>query len=572
MKQKKKIVVFGILLISLLNGCTAKQNEEIIVEEAQPEVEQTETITQYTYLEEDTNDSWDEVTASINLNSLSVEGSGVVINGKTVTITQAGTYVLEGVLEEGQVVVDTTNEALVRIVLNGVTISNSTTSPIYSKQARKTVLILAEGSLNTVRDGSSYLLQTSEAADAAIYVQDDLSITGLGELVIEANYKDGITSKDILVITDGVLEVTAVNNGIKGRDGIAITSASIAITSGNDGIKANNDTDSTKGFIQIDGGEISIQASGDGIQAETSLVISNGTIQITTSGDANVDSVKGMKANTIQLDSGAFLINSEDDAIHSNGTIVVNGGEYTITTKDDGIRADETVTITDGTIIILESYEGIEASNVIIQDGIIEITSSDDGINAGGGSNQNQAAGEPPNNQQDQFSSGNYTITINGGNITVNAGGDGIDSNGAVTITGGSIEIQGPTNSGNGILDGDGGVTIDGGIFVGVGSLGMLQTPENTSKQNSIVVGFGSTQRVGTVVSIVTSSAKEILTITAEKEFQCAMFSSNELISGETYQIYVNGNYVAKISISQVVSTIMDDGSTTINFGMGGKR
>ncbi|MFZ1400062.1 MAG: carbohydrate-binding domain-containing protein, partial [Candidatus Promineifilaceae bacterium] len=156
-----------------------------------------------------------------------------------------------------------------------------------------------------------------------------------------------------------------------------------------------------------------------------------------------------MKAGVaLTITGGTITINSADDALHANGTITINGGLFTLASGDDGMHADATLTINDGTIAILTSYEGLEASNVIVNGGTVDIVSSDDGLNGAGGNDT--AASESTGFGQDNFSSSQGTITINGGTITIAAAasgnGDGLDANGTITVTGGDTVVKTPSS------------------------------------------------------------------------------------------------------------------------------
>ena len=169
------------------------------------------------------------------------------------TITAAGTYVVSGSLDDGQIVVDTEDKETVRLVLNGADITCSTSAPIYVKSADKIILILADGTENQVTDGDSYVLEDAESDEpnAAIFSKSDLTINGDGSLIVKANYNDGIASKDDLKIVSGDITVDAVNDAIKGRDCIGVKDGTIKVTAGGDGLQSTNDEDPEKGFICI---------------------------------------------------------------------------------------------------------------------------------------------------------------------------------------------------------------------------------------------------------------------------------------------------------------------------------
>ena len=217
--------------------------------------------------------------------SITFEGSGATVSGNILTITSAGAYSISGTLNDGQVIVDTEDKEKVELVLNGADITCSTSAPIYVSNAEKTVMTLADGTENHVTDGTSYVFEDAEdEPNAAVFSKDDLTINGKGSLTVNANYNNGIASKDDLKITGGSITVNAVNDGIKGRDSIAVKDGTITINAGGDGMQANNDEDAEKGYVVIEGGTLDITAGLDGIQAETSLLVSGGGIAITSGG------------------------------------------------------------------------------------------------------------------------------------------------------------------------------------------------------------------------------------------------------------------------------------------------
>lgn len=209
------------------------------------------------------------------------------------TISNAGTYIVSGELTDGQLLVEATKNDTVHLVLNGVTLKNSSTSPLFIKQAEKVILTLAEGSKNSIADTENYVFVTDEdEPDATLFSKSDLTINGSGALTITANYKNGIASKDNLVITNGDITVTAVNDALRGKDSITIADGSFNLTAGGDSIKSNNAEDSALGCVIIDGGDFIINAKNDGIQAETALIVTNGIFDIACGGGSTVSVIQ----------------------------------------------------------------------------------------------------------------------------------------------------------------------------------------------------------------------------------------------------------------------------------------
>ncbi|WP_083679558.1 carbohydrate-binding domain-containing protein [Paenibacillus amylolyticus] len=670
---------------------------------------------------DDTNISWSEAdSTAIKLNgtTATVTGSGAKAANGSVTISEAGTYVLSGELTDGQIVVNVADKGTVHLVLNGATIHDNDSAAIYIQKAGKAVITLEKGTKNTVSDGKTYVYAdaTTDEPDAAIFSKADLTFNGAGQLTVTGNYNEGITSKDDLKIISGSISVKAADDGIKGKDMVAIQAGTITIEAEGDGIKSTNDTDTTKGFVAIAGGTFDIQSGNDGIQAETALVTDGGTYNIVTAGgsanapakveegpfggggggwgggtpptdmgtppdgeppadmpemstnsgtnagantngaaasnsantttattDNNADadtattatestSAKALKAGTdLTVNGGTYTIDSMDDSLHSNNNVTVNDGTFNIESGDDGIHADQALTINGGTITIAKSYEGLEGAIITLNDGDVDVTASDDGVNAAGGetetaantaastdstttatdvettsnisvtettgttSTTDQASQGTATNQQGRGPGGmgvaasNNEFHINGGSLTVNAGGDGLDSNGSINMTGGTVIVNGPTDNGNGALDYDGTFEISGGYLVAAGSSGMAQGTSDASTQNTIVMTFPTTQKAGTLVHVQDSEGNNILTFAPAKDYQTVVVSSPDLAKDGSYVIYSGGTSTGKavdglytdgtysggtqviaFQSTSNVTWVNESGVTTANTGMGG--
>ena len=313
-------------------------------------------------------------------------------NGSKATITAGGTYAISGTLTNGQIVVSSADKNTVRLILNGVNITNTTNAPIYIETAEKAVIVLADNTQNYVTDGSTYVFANAadDEPNAAIFSKGDLSFYGNGTLTVKGNYNDAISSKDGLIIKSGTINITSVDDGIRGKDYLIVKDGKITVNAKGDGLKSDNDEDATRGYIYLVKGTFSVIAGGDAISAETDVLIGDGNYTVTSGGGSNYTvsstlSAKGIKGiiNTI-IDGGTFTFSTADDALHSNKSLVINGGSFTITSGDDGMHSDSMLVINSGVINITKSYEGIESSAITINDGTIHVTASDDGINGAG--------------------------------------------------------------------------------------------------------------------------------------------------------------------------------------------
>ena len=596
---KGLLVGFILSAALLLTGCTSTVGSALL---------STGTATAESAISQEDNDAqWDAQSAvSITFSGAdaAITGSGATFTDGALIISEPGTYVLSGNLDDGQVRIDAAKGDTIRLVLNGVTVSNSTGSALYEKKAGKVIITLAEGTENSLTDGSEYVLEQDETEpDAALYAKDSLTINGLGNLTVTGNYNHGIVSKDHLIITGGTLSVSANGTGIRGRDSLNITDGDITVTAAGDALQANNSEDATKGSIDISGGTFHLTAGKDGIQAETTLNISGGSFTIYSGGETesvssttvdatsqataaltatpteqpsqsvsfptkgawapggntqktNTESGKGLKAVTgLNITGGSFEIHSADDTVHTNGNAVIENGTLTLYSDDDGIHADGDITIKSGIVAIEQSYEGLEAANIIIEGGEIQINADDDGFNAAGG---NDGSSLTSWRGQGGFeASGDYSIRISGGTIHVNASGDGLDSNGDMYMSGGFVTVDGPTNNGNGALDYNGVFELTGGTLAVSGSAGMAQGTSKSANQATLMVyGSGS----GTV-TLKDSNGNEILSYTPAKAYQMLAISTPQLKQGETYTLSIADQTSFDITLTDAITTYSTDGT-----------
>lgn len=455
------------------------------------------------------------------------------LDSDTVTITEEGTYILSGSLEGGMVVVDADESAKVQLVLDNVDISNPEGAAVYVRQADKVFITLAEGTVNTLSGGDSYVSIDENNIDGVIFSKDDVTINGEGSLNITAVTGHGIVSKDDLKVTGGSVTVSAPGHGLSGKDSVRVAGGTLNITAGKDGIHAENTTDTSKGYVYIQDGSVTVDSEGDCISAGAWLQIDGGTFNLTSGKgsdsetivrgeDGNAVSTKGIKAATrMSVNGGSFHIDAQDDALHSDGGLTVSGGEYSIATGDDGLHAEETVTVAGGTVDISACYEGIEGTNMVISGGNIRINATDDGLNAAGGNSRNQSS-----------------ILISGGTIYVNAAGDGIDSNGNITVTGGKTYVSGPESSANGAIDYEGSAQITGGILMAVGSSGMAMNFGEDSTQGSALVSV-SGSGAGTEIALEDVVGNVLVSYTSEGRFDSVVVSCPEMVQGGTYILRV---------------------------------
>jgi hypothetical protein len=234
---------------------------------------------------EDVDPSYDEsevVDVALTGDSAESDSDAVEASDGTVTITAAGTYRLSGDLD-GQVVVDAEDDGVVRIVLDDAEISSSTTSALAFLDAGSAVVVLADGSTNSLSDGSDYAVD-GEEPNAALFSSADLTVSRTGALTVTGNANDGIGGQDGVVLDSGTITVEAVDDGIRGKDYLVLRDADVSVTAGGDGLKSDNAEDATAGYVHVAGGSLDVTAGGDGLSAETDVIVGGGDVTVQSGG------------------------------------------------------------------------------------------------------------------------------------------------------------------------------------------------------------------------------------------------------------------------------------------------
>mgnify|MGYP004700020385 FL=1 len=611
-RSKKLLALFCATALSMtaVAGCTGAKSSTGNVVSSETETNAEETSAQseagsYSsadmFTERDLAGTYEEsgaVYVTLSGDGITGETAGVAINGQTMTITVEGTYIFSGTLSEGQIVVDADN-AKVQIVFDNVDITCASSAAVYVKSAEKVFVTLAEGSQNTLRNTDEYVAIDDNNIDAVIFAKSDLTLNGTGSLTIVSAEGHGIVSKDDLKITGGTYDITAAGHALSGKDSVRIADGTFILTAEKDGIHAENADDEEKGYIYIADGDFTITSDGDGMDASNIVQIEDGTFDITAGGGAanslkthesdmpgggmsqNIErpdgesmpqmgekpdgenmpqdtttdesgtSTKGIKAGGgMYLNGGTYQIDSADDSIHSNANITIADGTYTLATGDDGVHADDALIVNGGTITVTESYEGLESPTVTINDGMIDITARDDGVNAAGGTDQSGFGTfgdhfkgmDSADDETEETTDKEMWMELNGGYIHILAGGDGVDSNGDLTINGGEIYIDGPSDNGNSAIDyGDrSSAYVNGGMLVAIGSSGMAEGMSDSSKQKVLMVKLGEQMEAGDVV-LTDSEGNVIVSYTALKSYDCVIISTAEVESGATYTLITSG-------------------------------
>ena len=419
-----------------------------------------------------------------------------------------------------------------------------------------------QGDTASVKGNGAYVL------DGSVY------ITGGGYYVLTGTLTDGSVvvdayqSSKVWLLFDGV-EITCSDDAglrVDQADKVFLTLAEGSDNAITSGAEYSDEAleDGTDGAIYAHD-DLTINGSGSltvtanyrhGIEANDDLVITGGTITVTAPGDAiNVnDSCRIMEAD-IKLDggdeglavtgeegyfyieSGSLDITSGDDGIHTTGDVTVSGGTVAIEAGDDAVHSDTSITVTDGTLNVTACYEGLEASVIDVSGGAITICPTDDGFNAG------------------------TYLTISGGVTTItNDSGrdaDGLDSNGSLSITGGTVLVSLTSSGSNSAIDyasENGGVCeISGGTVIACGSSGMAESFSSSSEQASILYNFDGAE-AGETVSLKDSSGNELLCWEVPNSFNSINISCPEMAVGETYTLTA-GDTSTEFTLEQTVTT-----------------
>lgn len=498
------------------------------------------------------------VTTTVTLadGDIKIEGTGADADGSTLTISADGVYEVSGTLSDGQIVINAPDTAVVELVLSGVNISSSNNSAIYCKNCDDFIITLTENTQNVLNDARAYTYDdvADQEPNAALFSKTDMNIGGSGWLTVNANFHHGISSKDGLVIEGGGYTVTSAADAIRGKDFLVILNGKFELNAGSDGLQASSVDGAEFGYAQIVNGEYTIRACGDAIQAETNLTVLGGTFDITTEGTpaGGSDSQKGLKAGTLlTVENGTFKIISKDDAVHSNVDAKIENGTFHIETGDDGIHADRNLYINGGDINISKCYEGFEGTIIEVNGGKAFINASNDAIGA--------AAGTP---EAEKFTgrggNPNVQVWFNGGEVEAVSGGDTVDSNGNIYVTGGTLRLSSPPYpdyEGSLLCNGD--VTISGGDLAAVGCMGV-----NVYWEEQPVLWFSHVNEIpkGTVLSIRDESGKALMELTTRDDAVQSAYTSPEFKTGGKYALYIDGEKKIDVTLKDGMNAIGDDG------------
>ena len=526
--------------------------------------------------------SWDTSSETAIDLSNPTATDGVTVEDGTLTITKAGTYKLSGEYQ-GQIKVETADSDAVRLVLDNANITNSSGAALNVVNADEVILYSASGTTNTISDGADYTATGEDDPDAVVYSKADLTIAGEGTLKVNGNHEDGIHTSDGLVIASGTLEVNAANTGIKGKDYVDILGGTITVTAQQDGIKSTNDTDEGQGWTRLSNGTVTVNAGDDGFKASRVVEISGGSLTVEQSDE-------GIEAQYINVSGGDVNVTSADDGM--NASLKTSDSESTDSSANTSDAANQQQNNQQQGSLPGEQQNGTSnqqqqgtgqpqppAMSGTSQDGTSQNGTTGTGQQQNNTQNQgNQNMGQPPampgGNAQDGTSQNGTTgtgqqgmgqppqdgmpgggggtfevvdaaINVSGGHVTVNAEGDGIDSNGVTTLSGGTLIVNGPSQGGNAALDTNGDLLLNGATVLSGSTADMFEAPSTNSTSGYLKLTNSSGFEQGSTVQVADSSGKVVANYKVTKSnVQLVLVSSSSIVKGQSYTAYTTTSAV----------------------------
>lgn len=513
-------------------------------------------------------------------------------------------------------------KARVKLRLNDAVLTNLTGAAINVAAADKLYITLEDGTENVISDGGEYADEEINACiyskdDIEIKGSGSLTVNGNhnhgikcndsmeiadGNVTVNAK-NDGISVNETLLISGGTVNVTAEGDGISTDEIFDITGGMVNVTTTGEVEQESSYDMFMRGFRRE---EVEPTSSAESAASISSKGIKSGWMLTVNGGSINVSSTDHAVHSTgeIDLNSGSLtLASSAGKGISGHEDVNINGTTVNITMATEGIESKRIITMNDGDVSITCSDDGLNAGgggefgggnppgmNVEIlappegmdgerpempdgenpgrrgirgQNPISEGMQNDGtehnegvgGMRRGGGMRPGEGMG---GRSESTEVSTEHHIQINGGMLTINAEGDGIDSNGSLVIDGGYVVVSGASRGGNSAIDHDGLCLINGGTLIATGEAGMIENPSGASGQYVISAYMTKSCGAGELVTICDSTGKAVVSIAPLKSYGHIMFSSNAIKEGEVYTVYEGGNCTGTLNTA---SGVYDGGS-----------
>ena len=504
------------------------------------------------------------------------EGSGFTVTGSTVSLEKAGSYLVTGLNNEGNIIIKGSS---VELYLQNILLASSTTAPITVNSQLKGVKIVAVE--NVILKNKEEESSTGECAVIKIKKKSEVTIENQGTFTLSGTCKNvikgGVETSVIFGKSDGTYTIDAQNNGIASDGYLEFNGGVFNIdTKSGDAVKSSpddTDTDSL-GRILVNDGTFTINSYADAFKAKNNITVVKGKFIIKTENgyqsstfNSDSQSAKGFKVSNNATGSEIFVHSAEmtldtaDDAFHSNGNLTIVSGKVQIHSKDDGLHAGfnlvlgkENAPLDDLFVNILYSYEALEGMAIRVYSGKINCTATDDGINAaGGGSSEGQfppgphgggdrpgpggSGGQRPGPGGMGGGNASYYVAIHGGEVNVFCDGDGIDSNGNIFFHGGVVNVFSQGNRDNEPIDHDGNFTLFNADVLCAGSKGMEQIHGGILKGNMMYAYYSAAVTKDKTIKVKNESGEVVREGRITKDINYMFYSSPNL--NKNYKFYL---------------------------------
>ncbi|SET58745.1 carbohydrate-binding domain-containing protein [[Clostridium] polysaccharolyticum] len=559
MKIKQKLMVLMCISALLCSACRNASSDKTDSQEGvvQSQVQGTVQVSSIDELTGDRFDSADlyndfdksksaVVTlsdAEITVDSLGKDSVG--IEGHTVTLKKGGNYYFTGSVSDGKIVIDSANEENVRIILDNASITNTTGSVIYIKQAQKTIVTVADGSNNAIVDAGDYSKE-EEGVTAAVFANGDLTFNGNGQLSITGNYADAIATNADFKISSGVLNIQSKDDGIVASKGVSVKNGSFNLQCGGNGMKTTS-TLEAEGFIGIESGSYTIIAGADVCKATGSIYYVNGGFTGTSGGGSSLSSTedgwgkfgdetttaKGFKAGgDIRVYGGSLNFDTADDIFYAENAIAVENGCVIASSGDDGFVSGKSIEIKGGSITLQKTCQGLESNEMNLSGGYLDITAKGDGFNIANGTDSYAANDRPGKNEFTR--NGQGSLVIKDTCINVRSDREAMNVAGDLTISGGAVRVRGANDTSLKSIDCSGTYAIEDGQVLAAGNEEKFLVPAK-AVQPVVILKYKEKQEGKSVICIKDSKDKVIVAFCIASEYDKVVLSMPALEKGKEY-------------------------------------
>ncbi len=461
---------------------------------------------------------------------------------RTLTITDKGTYVFRGDMTGGQIVVDVP-DGRVHLVLAGMSLTaGEDAAAITVRPGASIVRLIAEtGTQNTLSDGATRPSADIAEPAAAICSEEDLVFCGTGELTVHGNYRDGIYSRDRVILSDLSLSLFSQEDGIVGHDALLAQNAVVRAICGRDALKSNSLREG-RGYVYLASGSYYLQSGTDGISASWCALLTGGDYTIRcgggSSGERGYESRKGIKARAeLVISGGAYDVDAADDALHSDGKLALTGGSFTLRSGEEAVQAKDLL-VADGDVTVHTCQNGLAAENLTVSGGTTRLTAKKNGVRAQVRMESTDSGFSLYPKDTETPSAPPAGFLLSGGILIANAAGDALRVDGDAAMTGGVAFFAGPEISGGDPSKVTGAFSVSGGtvIFSGRSSFSF----PCTGNLPAVEITFARRREAGALIGL--RSAKDaVFTVQPPYAYRKLILCSDRMQAGTTYSLLSGG-------------------------------